>query len=62
MFKSLPNTIQSFLKWPKTLKLLPKWRNFAKSGHTAREELEVNWKAKKKRERGRKFVVVAFRM
>ena len=24
-------------KWPKTFKIVPKWRDFAKSGHTAVE-------------------------
>ena len=24
--------------WPKTFKILPKWRNFAKSGHTNERE------------------------
>ena len=25
--------------WPKTFKILPKWQNFAKSGHTATNEV-----------------------
>ena len=31
---NLPNTKPTFKKWPKTFKILPRWRNFAKSGHT----------------------------
>ena len=27
---------------PKTLKILPKWQNFAKCGHTAADELEMS--------------------
>ena len=30
----LPNTILVLNKWPKIYKTLPRWRNFAKSGHT----------------------------
>ena len=30
----LPNTKQTLIKLPKTVKFLPKWQNFAKSGHT----------------------------
>ena len=30
----LPNKKVTFKNLPKTCKLLPKWRNFAKSGHT----------------------------
>ena len=29
--KNLPNTKRTFSKWP----IVPKWRNFAKSGHSA---------------------------
>ena len=31
----LPNRKQTVKNLPRTCKLLPKWRNFAKSGHTA---------------------------
>ena len=36
MLKILPNTIYMLSKCPKTIKKIPKWRNFAKSGHTSR--------------------------
>ena len=34
-FKILPNMNETLRKLPKILKCSPKWRNFAKSGHTA---------------------------
>ena len=33
-FKRFPNTKWNRSKWPKFLNVVPKWRNFAKSGHT----------------------------
>ena len=33
----LPNIKQTIKEFPKTLKKLPMWQNFAQSGHTARE-------------------------
>ena len=33
-FSILPNKKKTAKNLPKTCKLLPKWRNFAKSGHT----------------------------
>ena len=30
----LPNTILALNKWPKMYQISPKWRNFAKSGHS----------------------------
>ena len=37
----LPNIILALNKWRKIFKILSKWRNFAKSGHTGRRE-DVN--------------------
>ena len=31
----MPNTKLTLKELPKTIKIFPKWRNFAKSGHTA---------------------------
>ena len=31
----MPNTRLTLKEMPKTFKFLPKWRNFAKSGHSA---------------------------
>ena len=33
--KILPNTKSGHSKWPKFFNIVPEWRNFAKSGHTA---------------------------
>ena len=37
--KILANSKYSFEKLPKTLNILPNWRNFAKSGHTGEDSL-----------------------
>ena len=34
--KILPNTKWTLSKWPKCFNIVPKWRNFAKSVHTAK--------------------------
>ena len=39
----LPKQIQTVKNWPKTCKLLPKWRNFAKSGHTGLTRVILSW-------------------
>ena len=43
--KILPNTKWTLSKWPKCFNILPKWWNFAKSGHTL-------WGWKKERKKG----------
>ena len=35
--KILPSTNKTLAKFPKACKILPKWRKFAKSGHTITE-------------------------
>ena len=39
----LPSKILSIKNLPKTRKLLPKWQNFAKSGHTGRDDKKSNY-------------------
>ena len=36
-FQIFPNTKWTLSKWPKFFNIMPKWRNFAKSGHTELE-------------------------
>ena len=38
----MPNKKKTVKKIPKTFKVLPKWRNFAKSGHTVQDCLKEN--------------------
>ena len=33
--KMFPNTKQTLSEWPKLFNVVPKWQNFAKSGHPA---------------------------
>ena len=42
-FKILPNGKLTLEKLPKTLKILPKWRNFAKSGHIGAPSTYLQW-------------------
>ena len=37
MFIILPNTQLNLQKYPKTFEIMPKWRNFAQSGHTGHD-------------------------
>ena len=54
--KILPNTKWTLSKWPKCFNILPKWRNFAKSGHTL-----WGWKKERKKERKEELKRVAFK-